>query len=218
MTQRGTLPLLTACLMSLAAGPSAMAEWSGSSAEWLGGGPFGGATVNEESRSQGNEPSLPDQEILAAGGTEGNPALPYESEVVLGPYLNEGFAAWYGPGKDGLATATGVLYRDAGRSAAMFLDAEGEPIDLPALVWVVCDSEPCQGRALKVLVNDRGPFETYIAGEREGQAIFPLRPLQGHAIALSAGALIELVGATDGPEVRPRVESIQARVFRSFVP
>lgn len=70
------------------------------------------------------------------------PAVNYE-------YDESGVASWYGPGFDGLATANGEVYDMNDLTAAH------RTLPLPSMVRV---TNLENGRALKLRVNDRGPF------------------------------------------------------------
>ncbi len=70
------------------------------------------------------------------------PAVNYE-------YDETGIASWYGPGFDGLATANGETYDMNGLTAAH------RTLPLPSMVMV---TNLENGRALKLRINDRGPF------------------------------------------------------------
>jgi rare lipoprotein A len=59
----------------------------------------------------------------------------------------EGLASWYGPGFDGLATASGEPFDPYGYTAAH----KAQPLGTDLLV-------NCGGRSVQVAVNDRGPF------------------------------------------------------------
>lgn len=64
-------------------------------------------------------------------------------------YSEQGIASWYGPGFDGKKTANGAIFDQDKVSAAH------RTLPLPSLVRV---TNLENGRSLKVLVNDRGPY------------------------------------------------------------
>lgn len=64
-------------------------------------------------------------------------------------YVEEGIASWYGPGFHGKHTANGAIFDENRVSAAH------RTLPLPSMVRV---TNLENGRSLKVIVNDRGPF------------------------------------------------------------
>jgi rare lipoprotein A len=65
------------------------------------------------------------------------------------PNAEEGDASWYGPGFEGLRTASGEIFHQSGLSAASM------NIPLGALVQVTNLSN---GRSVRVRINDCGPY------------------------------------------------------------
>ncbi len=64
-------------------------------------------------------------------------------------YVEEGIASWYGPGFQGKQTANGAIFDENKVSAAH------RTLPLPSMVRV---TNLENGRSIKVVVNDRGPF------------------------------------------------------------
>ncbi|MEC9265573.1 MAG: septal ring lytic transglycosylase RlpA family protein [Pseudomonadota bacterium] len=64
-------------------------------------------------------------------------------------YVEEGIASWYGPGFHGKHTANGAIFDENRVSAAH------RTLPLPSMVRI---TNLENGRSLKVIVNDRGPF------------------------------------------------------------
>ncbi|MDF1748771.1 MAG: septal ring lytic transglycosylase RlpA family protein [Alphaproteobacteria bacterium] len=64
-------------------------------------------------------------------------------------YAEEGIASWYGPGFDGKRTANGAVFYENKVSAAH------RTLPIPSMVRV---TNLENGRSIKVIVNDRGPF------------------------------------------------------------
>ncbi|HAE00991.1 MAG TPA: septal ring lytic transglycosylase RlpA family protein [Rhodospirillaceae bacterium] len=64
-------------------------------------------------------------------------------------YTEEGIASWYGPGFDGKPTANGATFYENRVSAAH------RTLPIPSMVRV---TNLENGRSIKVIVNDRGPF------------------------------------------------------------
>lgn len=64
-------------------------------------------------------------------------------------YVEEGIASWYGPGFHGRRTANGAIFDE------MKVSAAHKTLPLPSMVRV---TNLENGRSIKVVVNDRGPY------------------------------------------------------------
>lgn len=124
-------------------------------------------------------------------------------------YSETGIASWYGPGFHGKATANGETYNQGDLTAAH------RTLPMPSLVKV---TNLENGRAVKLRVNDRGPFARgriidvsrraaeLLGFKKAGTAKVRVEIVEGASRRMASGALTQQARAvSEGPQAAPTV-------------
>lgn len=130
-------------------------------------------------------------------------------------YDETGIASWYGPGFHGKSTANGETFDQNALTAAH------RTLPMPSMVRV---TNLDNGRAIKVRINDRGPFKNgriidlsrraadLLGFRRQGTAKVRVEIVEEESRALAAAALTE-DSAANAPDAAPRIPvSVEALV------